>query len=92
MFRARLELVSQAEDLSSCVVRATKALSAPVPGIERSREMRVDAPWEEILRWRRSGALVQDALPDLSPEQAEFLVSGLTPEEWAILFPPEEDA
>lgn len=91
MLRVKLELVSQAEDLSSCVVRATKALHVPIPGVERAREMRVDASWEEILRWKQSGALVQDALPDLPPEQAEFLLSGATPEEWAVLFPSEEE-
>jgi hypothetical protein len=34
--------------------------------------------------------LMQDQFPYLTPEQREFLISGTTPEEWEILFPPEE--
>lgn len=30
--------------------------------------------------------LIQDALPELNPDQREFLISGTTPEEWEELF------
>lgn len=32
-------------------------------------------------RWK-SGALIQNALPELTDDQREFLMSGLTPAEW----------
>jgi hypothetical protein len=35
----------------------------------------------------QQGKLVQEAFPFLSPDQREFLISGLTPEEWAEIFP-----
>jgi len=38
-----------------------------------------------------AGVLAQDAFPELSAAEREFLISGITPEEWAEAFPPEED-
>lgn len=38
----------------------------------------------------RSGTLIQDAFPTLSIEQREFLMTGITPDEWARAFGEEE--
>ena len=38
-----------------------------------------------------AGALVQDAFPDLDADAREFLMTGITPEEWAETFPPDEE-
>jgi hypothetical protein len=35
--------------------------------------------------------LVQNIVPDLSAEHREFLMTGVTPEEWNELFNPIED-
>ena len=35
--------------------------------------------------------LVQDAFPNLDKEQREFLISGITPQEWNETFGEEED-
>ena len=35
--------------------------------------------------------LVQDAFPNLDKEQREFLISGITPDEWTKTFGDEED-
>lgn len=35
---------------------------------------------------RRKGALIQDAFPMLSADDREFLLSGITPEEWNETF------
>lgn len=32
------------------------------------------------------GALAQEAFPDLTADQREFLISGITPEEWDMIF------
>lgn len=40
--------------------------------------------------WKGGRAHIQDALPNLTPEQREFILTGCTPEDWAALFPPEE--
>lgn len=39
----------------------------------------------------RQGALVQDAFPDLSFGDREFIVTGTSPEGWKQLFPDGED-
>lgn len=41
---------------------------------------------DQINEWRISGQLIQNALPQLTPDQREFLLSGSTPEEWNKVF------
>ena len=36
----------------------------------------------EQLEFHRNGMLAQDAFPNLSPPEREFLISGITPAEW----------
>jgi hypothetical protein len=38
-----------------------------------------------------SGAYIQDAFSFLTPEQREFLMTGITPEQWEALFTEEEE-
>ena len=38
-----------------------------------------------------NGALIQNAFDFLTPDEREFLMTGITPEEWDKMFPPEED-
>ncbi len=45
---------------------------------------------EQIEQWKRSGELIQRALPTLNTEQREFLLTGATPQEWDEVFGPEE--
>jgi hypothetical protein len=35
--------------------------------------------------------LIQEALPDFTAEQREFLMTGITPAEWDKTFPPEDE-
>jgi hypothetical protein len=37
-----------------------------------------------------AGALVQEAFPNLDVDSREFILSGVTPEEWAAQFVPAE--
>lgn len=54
-----------------------------VSGIVRE----VDLPiTEEQLAAFESGALIQDAFPNLTPDQREFILTGITAEEWNELF------
>jgi len=41
--------------------------------------------------WLASGDLIQNVMPDLSAEQREFLMSGMTPEEWDEEFGYDEE-
>lgn len=45
---------------------------------------------ERVLAWR-NGMPIQDALPELSIEDREFLISGLCPDCWDALWEDEED-
>ena len=47
--------------------------------IERSIDLDVTA--EEINAWR-SGMLIQDAMPRLNENEREFIMTGITAEEW----------
>jgi hypothetical protein len=41
--------------------------------------------------WKVSGRLIQDALPHLSKEEREFLMTGSTPTEWDAMFKEDEE-
>jgi len=41
-------------------------------------------------KWR-SGALIQSAFPALTADQRDFIMTGITPEEWTATFGSEED-
>lgn len=43
---------------------------------------------EQIARWQ-SGTLIQNAFPNLNADQREFLMTGILPEEWDVMFPDE---
>lgn len=44
-------------------------------------EMEIDVTPEQIKAWQ-NGALIQDAMPNVSAEEREFMMTGITPEEW----------
>jgi hypothetical protein len=39
----------------------------------------------------KSGVLIQEAFPTLTAQQREFLMTGITPEEWSKVFGEEEE-
>lgn len=61
---------------------------SPVTGKENTRD--INCTLEQFTLWQH-GAHIQDAMPNVSPEDREFLISGSTPEDWETLFPEEED-
>jgi hypothetical protein len=61
---------------------------SPLTGEENSREINVTE--EQLLAWN-NGMLIQNAMPDLSPDDREFIMMGTTPEMWNKIFPPEEN-
>ena len=44
----------------------------------------------QLSSWK-NGMLIQDAMPNLSADEREFIKTGITPLEWAKAFPPEAD-
>ena len=52
-------------------------------------KMDIPVTLEQWADWR-TGTLIQDAMPHLSRQHREFLISGVTPEEWAQHMEDEE--
>lgn len=46
-----------------------------------TNHMQLDVTQEQIDQWQ-GGALIQDAMPHLSADEREFLITGSTPKEW----------
>ena len=55
----------------------------PYCGKEEYKEIGVTA--EQIVSWHR-GTLIQNAMPETSPEEREFLKTGICEECWNVLF------
>jgi hypothetical protein len=54
------------------------------------KQVEITVPIEGFNKWEK-GALVQDAFPELPPEQREFLISNTCPVCFDNLFPPMEE-
>lgn len=59
----------------------------PVTGAEKQMDLPVTE--HQITRWQ-DGAYIQDAMPHLTPDQREFLITGMTPDVWDQIFPEED--
>jgi hypothetical protein len=57
-----------------------------ISGITRTRDL--DVTIEELARWK-NGMVIQKALPNLSASDREFLMTGVTEEEWDETFGDE---
>ena len=57
-------------------------------GKEHTRE--IDVTNRQINDWL-GGTLIQNAMPHLSPEDREFIKTGITPEEWDYAFPSDDE-
>lgn len=54
------------------------------------RTMDIDVTPIQIAAWR-AGGLIQDVMPDISVEEREFIINGVTQEEWDTYFSEEEE-
>ena len=45
-----------------------------------------ETEFDEGMNRRAQGAHIQDAFPNLTADQREFLMTGATPEEWDAIF------
>jgi hypothetical protein len=45
---------------------------------------------EQIFNWE-NGMLIQDAMPNLTADQREFIMTGVTSEEWSATFGEVEE-
>jgi hypothetical protein len=68
-------------------MKITKA--SPLNGKVNTMELPITP--DEWMSWKSGRVLIQNAFPKLTAEQREFILTGYTPEDWEILFPPEDD-
>jgi hypothetical protein len=62
-----------------------------ISGIERTRSIPVNP--DDYIAWQAGIGSVQDLMPYLNDDDREFILSGITPEEWDAAFADnEEDA
>lgn len=53
--------------------------------------MEIPATKKQIDAWQASGDYIQNALPHLTADQREFLLTGATPKEWNDAFGEDDD-
>jgi hypothetical protein len=61
---------------------------SPVTG--KTNTMDLDITEGQLLAWK-GGLVIQKAMPHLTPDEREFLISGMTPEDWEATFGNEDD-
>lgn len=61
--------------------------TSPISG--KTRTMDLNVTEEEIQKYKDGDGLIQDLLPNLSPDEREFLMTGITPDEYENLFGDE---
>lgn len=57
-------------------------------GATHTREIAVTP--EQLARWKTGGELIQRVMPNLTPDEREFIITGIVQEEWDAAFPEEE--
>jgi hypothetical protein len=57
-------------------------------GLERTLDISVTE--EQYNNWK-SGMLIQDAMPDTPSDEREFIITGISPDEWDTLFEENEN-
>ena len=55
------------------------------------KEVSVTVPAKELGAYRHEGKHIQDAMPSLTDGEREFLMSGISDEGWARVFPECEE-
>ena len=50
-----------------------------------TNSMEIEVTQEQLSSWQ-NGTLIQNAMPNLSADEREFIKTGITPEEWDSAF------
>jgi hypothetical protein len=56
------------------------------PHSMRDNSREIDVSQSQLDRWK-AGELIQNVMPHLSADDREFLMTGLTPQDWEEMFP-----
>ena len=57
--------------------------TSPLTGTDNTRDIPVTSA--QLDSWK-AGEIIQNAMPDVSSDDREFLMTGITPEEWENMF------
>ena len=55
------------------------------PFSNKKTTLEIDVTARQIASWEK-GELIQDAMPNLTPAEREFIQMGITPDEWDDIF------
>lgn len=55
------------------------------PFSNKKTTLEIDVTARQIASWEK-GELIQDAMPNLTPAEREFIKMGVTPDEWDEIF------
>ena len=59
-------------------------------GVVRTRDLPITA--EQWMAWEGPNPpLIQECFPQLSNDEREFILTGITQDEWDVLFPEEDE-
>ena len=61
---------------------------SPFTGIVRTKELAITL--FEYDTWKRGGQLIQHAFPNLSADDREFILTGISSSEWNTAFDPSD--
>jgi len=61
------------------IITRTSTLSGHISSMD------IDVTLEQMASWEQ-GELVQNAMPNLSADEREFIMTGITPTEWDEMF------
>ncbi len=65
------------------IIPMTITKTSPLTG--NINTMDIDVSEEQLAAWQ-GGVLIQRAMPHLTPDEREFLMTGYTPEDWEEIF------
>jgi DNA-binding LacI/PurR family transcriptional regulator len=51
-----------------------------------TNSMEIEVTLEQLRSWQVDGVLIQNAMPHLTPDEREFIKTGITSEEWDSAF------
>ena len=54
-------------------------------------EMDIPITQTQLDAYYSSGVMIDRMFPDLTADQREFIMTGITSQEWQTMFPPEDD-
>lgn len=57
----------------------------------RVHTLEINVTQKQLDNYYQKGMLIQNAFPDSTNAEREFIKSGVTQEEWDVVFPPDKE-